>query len=253
MKTLKELPARHILGLAFDIDGTVTTDGKLSANALSAMTQAASAGLRLTAITGRSAGFARVLLSLLPIETCIAENGAVTLSRAANGTTLRQTVSGDRNWPRQRARLIALIADALPEISLADDFTLREIDVAWDVGEFATVHPDQVSALRQIIVSEGCSVAQSSIHVHASPAPPDKFAAFSEWATSRSLTERSFVFVGDSMNDQTCFTGFSRSVGVRNVLRYALTEWPKYVTTQEEAAGFVELVEYLLQTRNGSP
>ena len=58
----------------------------------------------------------------------------------------------------------------------------------------------------------------------------------------------SWVYVGDSTNDQLMFQAFANSVGVANIARFVpqLAHLPRYVTRGERGAGFAEVVKILL-------
>jgi hypothetical protein len=61
-----------------------------------------------------------------------------------------------------------------------------------------------------------------------------------------------FVFAGDSPNDAPMFAYFPHSVGVANVADFAdrMSDLPAYVTRGRCGAGFVELADALIATRD---
>ena len=59
MKALAELEHRAVRAVLFDIDDTLTTAGKLTAQAYAALEQLQAAGKRAVAVTGRPAGWCR--------------------------------------------------------------------------------------------------------------------------------------------------------------------------------------------------
>ena len=65
-------------------------------------------------------------------------------------------------------------------------------------------------------------------------------------------TITSWVYVGDSTNDQLMFEAFANSVGVANIARFVpkLAHLPRYVTQGERGAGFAEVVAAILAGRN---
>jgi glycine/D-amino acid oxidase-like deaminating enzyme len=77
MKPLAELrdPGR-LRGLLFDIDDTLTTDGKLTAEAYGALAALRRAGRILVPITGRPAGWCDHIARLWPVDAVVGENGA---------------------------------------------------------------------------------------------------------------------------------------------------------------------------------
>ena len=127
---------------------------------------------------------------------------------------------------------------------------------------------EDLAALRQIVKRAGAGGLKGALRAMGrecgQPRPPlDALSAggYDKLATSRILFEerfgldldrsnREFVFVGDSQNDAPMFAFFRNSVGVANVRRFEgrLAASPKYVTGAASGAGFVELVEHLLQS-----
>ena len=69
--------AARIRTVLFDIDDTITTAGKLTAAAYSAMWSLAGAGLRLIPVTGRPAGWCDLIIREWPVCAVIGENGAM--------------------------------------------------------------------------------------------------------------------------------------------------------------------------------
>jgi len=61
----------------------------------------------------------------------------------------------------------------------------------------------------------------------------------------------SWLYVGDSTNDEPMFAAFPLSVGVANIADFAdrLQHWPAYVTALDRGRGFVEIAESLLAAR----
>ena len=54
-----------------------------------------------------------------------------------------------------------------------------------------------------------------------------------------------YAFIGDSENDASCFAAFRHSIGVQN-LSGRPTVPPRFITTRERGAGFVEAASALL-------
>ena len=77
MKPLAELrDPQRIRGLLFDIDDTLTTDGRLRAEAYVAMECLKRAGKLVVPITGRPAGWCDQIARMWPVDAVIGENGA---------------------------------------------------------------------------------------------------------------------------------------------------------------------------------
>ena len=76
MKPLAMLDPGAIKALLFDIDETLTTEGKLTAQAYAAMESFKRAGKLLVPITGRPAGWCDHIARLWPVDGVVGENGA---------------------------------------------------------------------------------------------------------------------------------------------------------------------------------
>ena len=62
--------------LLTDIDDTITTDGRLTAEAYSALEAAQSAGYIVIPVTGRCAGWCDHIARMWPVDAVVGENGA---------------------------------------------------------------------------------------------------------------------------------------------------------------------------------
>src|SRR5450830_2106206 len=77
MKSLDQLPYGQVTTVFTDIDDTLTTDGKLSAQAYTALETLQRAGLRVIPVTGRPAGWCDQIARMWPVDGIIGENGAL--------------------------------------------------------------------------------------------------------------------------------------------------------------------------------
>ncbi len=271
LRPLSELPpetGRALLGLCLDIDDTLTTDGKLTAEAYQALWDAREAGLLVVPVTGRPAGWADHFARMWPVDGVVAENGALYL-RHHGGHMIRRTVRGDRvAEAAERARLLELAAQVMrqvPGTALASDQAYREFDVAVDFCEDVAPLPrEAVDRIVQLFEAGGATARISSIHVNAWFGTYDKLGM-----VKRLLREEHghdlddpavaarFLYVGDSPNDQPMFAFFPGSVGVANVRAFAdrMDALPTYITEGRSGAGFAELVARIRATRGrtGAP
>jgi HAD superfamily hydrolase (TIGR01484 family) len=258
LSQLSAADARQLRGVAFDVDDTLTLHGELPSAALDALYDLRAAGFELIAVTGRPAGYAEVLLSLLPVRAAIAETGAVAYLRttAAPQVVYRATAAERVQYAERLAELVAQVRAALPELQLSRDTRLRLCDIAWDVGEFERVPEELVAALTAQIRAAGARCTRSSIHVHASFDVDDKATGLvrllrTHFATDPTRARSSWAYIGDSGNDAAAFAAFHTSVGVANVagkLRN-ISIAPRYVTLAPGGEGFAEFVAALLAAR----
>jgi hydroxymethylpyrimidine pyrophosphatase-like HAD family hydrolase len=244
--------------VCFDVDDTVTTHGVLDPDAYRGMFELKALGLKLIAITGRPLGFAEIIARTWPVDAAVGENGAGYIARL--GGTLR-TGYWDPVELRaaQQRRLLHIrerVADELPSIAVSSDSWARRCDLAFDVGEHASVPRAQIDSLVRLIEAEGAAASVSSIHAHAQLGTHDKargvvLAAEALWGLTQERLQRDFVFVGDSGNDAAAFAFFELSVGVANVQQHLsrLPTPPRFITQASYGAGFAELARELVARR----
>ena len=259
MRPLAALDAHGVEALLFDIDDTLTTDGKLTAQAYASLEQMRGAGLRLVPVTGRPAGWCDHIARMWPVDAVVGENGAFYFAYAGGRLVRRyQDDAGAR--ARNRARLLEIgvaIVRAVPGAALAADQPYRETDLAIDYREDVPALP--LAAAQRIAVlmgQAGLTAKVSSIHVNGWFGGYDKLAMtrrlFSElFGIDLEARNRDVVFAGDSPNDAPMFAFFERSVGVANVAQFAglLAAEPKFVTRTASGEGFAELAAHLLGAR----
>ena len=79
MKPLSIFPFNErvsIRGVFTDVDDTLTTDGRLTAEAYSAMESLQKKGMAVVPITGRPAGWCDHIARMWPVDGVVGENGA---------------------------------------------------------------------------------------------------------------------------------------------------------------------------------
>jgi HAD superfamily hydrolase (TIGR01484 family) len=257
MKPLAQLRARAIDALLFDIDETLTTEGRLTALAYAALEKLQAAGKRVVAVTGRPAGWCDHIARMWPVDAVIGENGAFYFC-LAEGKLRKRFADDAKTRAAKRGRLDAIakaILEQVPGCAIASDQPYRETDLAIDYCEDVPPLPLEV-AERIATLMRGASLTArvSSIHVNGWFGDYDKLAMtrhlFKErFGADLERANRSVAYVGDSPNDAPMFAFFANSVGVANVARFAdrMSDTPKFVTQASSGAGFAELVAHLLR------
>lgn len=251
--------ARDLQGVVFDVDDTLTREGRLEEAAYSALWRLRAAGLRLLAVTGRPLGFAEVIARTWPVDAAVGENGAGFI--CADSHELQVGYYAEPAQREAHAQLLqrvrTRVAAELPQIQLADDSWARRCDVAWDVGERVKVPQELVSRLRAVIEAEGARCLVSSVHAHALAGNYDKatgavLAGRAALGCDLSTDRSRWLFVGDSGNDAAAFAHFPVSAGVSNVRAYlaSLPVAPRYISTSDRGRGFAEIVEQVLGARS---
>ena len=261
LASLAEAARARVRGVLADIDDTLTTDGRLTAEAYAALARLHEAGFVVVPITGRPAGWCDHIARMWPVDAVVGENGALYMRYDAAGRRLvRRFAVDDETRRANRVRLAAIgakILAAVPGTALASDQLYREADLAVDFCEDVPPLPrtaiDRVVALME---AEGMTAKVSSIHVNGWFGAYDKLAMtktlFAEaFAIDLDRERDRFVFAGDSPNDAPMFAYFPHSVGVANVRAFAdrIATLPAYVTEREAGAGFAELADLLLAAR----
>ena len=261
MRPLVDMPEavrQGIRGVLTDIDDTLSTHGRLTAAAYTALENLRAAGKLVIPITGRPAGWCDHIARMWPVDAVVGENGAFYMHHDDRTRKLvSRFTAGVAERATNRARLEAIgekILHAVPGTALASDQRYRATDLAIDFCEDVPPLPraaiDRIVALME---AEGMTAKVSSIHVNGWFGDYDKLAMTRTllaevFAVDLDAERERFVFVGDSPNDAPMFGYFPNSVGVANVIPFLdrIATPPAYVTRGEAGAGFVELAAFLL-------
>ena len=264
MRPLREFPAaarRAVRGVLFDIDDTLTTGGRLTADAYAAMERLEHAGLVVVPITGRPAGWCDHIARMWPVSAVVGENGAFYFRYDRDGRSMHRRYADEPAVRAANRQRLAAIADevlqAVPGAALAADQFYREADLAIDYREDVPCLPAAaVERIAGLMRARGLTAKVSSIHVNG------WFGTYDKLTTTRLLMRQAFgadpetaraayVFVGDSPNDAPMFAWFPQAVGVANIRDFAgrLDHEPAYVTDAPAGAGFCEVAELLLAAR----
>ena len=255
-----ESPA-SIRGVLFDIDDTLTTGGRLTADAYTAVEALKSAGLIVLPITGRPAGWCDHIARMWPVDGVVGENGAFYFFLDPAENKLKQRfvkTAPERQSDHKRLTEVAnrILRDVRGS-ALASDQNYRVADIAIDFCEDVPALPrEETQRIKAMMESEGLTAKISSIHVNGWLGGYDKLSTTKRFMQERfgldlDLHKREFVFIGDSPNDEPMFAYFPHSVGVANVKNFLdmISIKPKYVTGASYGAGFAELASALLTSR----
>ena len=259
LTSMPEALRTSVRGVLTDIDDTLTTHGKLTAEASGAMERHRAAGLLVIAVTGRPAGWCDHIARMWPVDAVVGENGAFAMRYdEASRRLVRRFAVSEAAVAAQRARLHEIgerVIRMVPGCAFASDQPYRETDIAIDFCEDVPPLPRQaVDRIVEIMQGEGLTAKVSSIHVNG------WFGRYDKLAMVRTLLTESFgvdlgrdrgrfLFIGDSPNDAPMFEYFPLAVGVANIRTCAdrIATLPAYVTQREAGAGFAELARFLLE------
>jgi HAD superfamily hydrolase (TIGR01484 family) len=261
MKPLAALPdiaRQDIRCVLTDIDDTLSTQGRITAETYTAMEALHAAGYLVIPVTGRPAGWCDHIARMWPVDAIVGENGALYMRHDDVARVLKKRFVADvAERKRDRQRLAAIgekILRGIPGCAIASDQQYRETDIAIDYCEdVVPLSREDVERIVAMMRSEGMNAKVSSIHVNG------WFGSYDKLAMTRTLLAEEFgidldaeqqrcIFIGDSPNDAPMFDFFSYSIGVANVHAFgdAIATLPKYVTTAKAGAGFAELATFLL-------
>jgi hypothetical protein len=250
-----------IEGVLTDIDETVSSHGRLTAEAYGAMEALKKAGFRVVPVTGRPAGWCDHIARFWPVDAVVGENGAFWMWRDSKRRRLRtHFVQSEAQRADGRRRLEAVRAEVLrdvPGAGIASDQPYRVADLAIDFCEDVPALPHaEIVHIVKIFAAHGAHAKVSSIHVNG------WFGDYDKLTTSRQMMRELFgvdleanrtryVFSGDSPNDAPMFGFFPNAVGVANVRDFAadMDHRPRWITSARSGAGFVELARTLIEAR----
>jgi HAD superfamily hydrolase (TIGR01484 family) len=267
MQELASLPdsrAAAVRIVLTDIDDTLTTEGRLPAEAYHALERLEAAGIQVIPITGRPAGWCDHIARMWPVKAVVGENGAFYYAYDRQARRMKTHYWADApTRAANRERLNAIrdrVLREVPGTAVASDQDYRVADLAIDFCEDVPALPDAaVSRIVAVFEEAGAQAKVSSIHVNG------WFGDYNKLSMTRTLFQREWgvdieqclngcLFIGDSPNDEPMFEFFPISVGVANIQAqlHRLTHQPAYVASRHGGGGFVEMAQRLLQARGES-
>lgn len=260
LSSLSQEKIQNIKAILFDLDDTFLTHGQITHEAYHALCALAEAGYALFVVTGRPAGWAEVLAYQWPIHGVVAENGGVVLWK--ENARIHRVIASKLSAYEIRQQLnqwVICLQHEFPNLPLVDDSYLRLTDCTFDIGENWTAPQSMIACAQQKIAQLGAHSFTSSIHLHLSCLGDTKISgalrllSLREGFDAAEARVRS-VFIGDSLNDASCFSFFNTTVGVANVQPYlkGLSVSPKYITQHRYGAGFHEFAQRFVDCTNAS-
>ena len=177
LRPLREADLSRVEAVFTDVDGTLTTAGRLRASTLAALERLDRAGVPVVLVTGRPAGFAEAWARTLPVSGVIAENGGVSVRLDARGALRKAYARPASVRARERRRLSQVIHSALrvvPGARMSTDSRYTEVDLAIDVNEEVRLPPEAAQRLEAFLAARGVNAVRSSVHLNAWIGPFDK-------------------------------------------------------------------------------
>jgi HAD superfamily hydrolase (TIGR01484 family) len=252
MQPLAKADLRGVEAVFSDVDGTLTSAGRLKASTLAAIEALVAGGIRVVLVSGRPAGWGEAWARELPVSGVIVENGG--LYFVWRRSRLHR-VYAEREAERlaNRRRLQKHVAAALKHVRgarLSSDSAYTEVDLAIDYAEDAALGEAAAIELERFLHARGVRAVRSSVHVNCWLGDFDKASTVRRFVkTEWKKTRGRWVYVGDSLNDAPMFAAFELSVGVANVrdVEDVIQTKPRFVTRAREGRGFEELAEAILR------
>ncbi len=254
-KTLKKIKA-----ICFDIDDTVTTNGKLTPSAYQAIWNLKKHGYILIPLTGRPASWCDHIARFWPVDAVVGENGAFTFFMN-RGKRERFDTLGQQFLQSSQEHLKNFKKNILKNFKnaqFASDQNYREYDLAIDICEDVPAwSKEEISRLLTFCKEQGAHAKLSSIHVNIWFGDYDKALGLKSWLASDSATTvlskklnwDELIFIGDSPNDMPLFKTFNQSVAVANIKKYIneLEFKPTWITDKESGDGFIEFTKKICE------
>lgn len=261
LQPLHEADFSQVEAVFTDVDGTLTTRGKLASTTLKAIEWLQAHHVKVVLVSGRPAGWGEGWVRQWPVNGAIMENGG--LHFAWRGERLvKSYAQTEARRVENRKALHAHVKKALekvPGARLSSDSLYTEVDLAIDYAEDADLGPEAADVLEDFLTKRGVTAVRSSVHVNCWIGHFDKRSAvrryvMAEWKQSVRPDERRFVFVGDSFNDAPMFAALPLSVGVANVkdVLDRLESKPRFVTRAREGKGFGEVADAIVRAKRKS-
>jgi HAD superfamily hydrolase (TIGR01484 family) len=262
---MSPLPLREFLAtsairfLLFDVDDTFTLHGEVNSNALMALERWREAGKIAVAVTGRPAGWCDHMARMWPIDGVIGENGAFWFRYQKDHRRMDREMIGkpapDEELRERLSQIAQVILSEFPKARISADQSYRLYDLAIDFAEDVTgMDLNEAHLIAQRFESFGMTAKVSSIHVNAWFGQHNKASTVKRYlaechALDSAQQNQHVVFVGDSPNDEPLFEALPLSVGVANIQPHLINmrHKPRYVTSNPEGQGFVELIEHALK------
>jgi len=245
--------------LLTDIDDTLSTAGRMTAEAFDAVWRLHNAQIKVVVVTGRPAGWCDHIARFWPVDAVVGENGGFYFHH--DGTKLQRRYLHDADQRRAFREQLGDVRDRIlsevPAAAVASDQPWREYDLAIDFCEDVPPLPqEQVLRIRELFEQAGAHAKISSIHVNGWYGDFDKLSTARLWASEQLGVELAderdrCVYCGDSPNDEPMFAFFPLSFGMANIKPFAamMKSLPTYVTTKPCGEGFAQVADAILNAR----
>ncbi|MHB1091873.1 HAD family hydrolase [Thiobacillus sp.] len=215
------------LALATDYDGTLTSDDRLSEQAISALERLRVSGRRAILVTGRQLDD---LLAVCPctqlFDLIVAENGAIVYDPASREETRLANPPSKLLIQNLQARGVTPLEIGQILVATHEPHRATVQDVIWELGLEA-----------QVIGNRGA--------VMVLPAGVNKATGLEYALRELGLSRHEVVGVGDAENDHSFLERCECAVAVANAVS-SIKQIAAFVTAAENGNGVIELIDELI-------
>lgn len=260
-KPLSTADLSRVQAVFTDVDGTLTTQGKLTSSTLKAIEWLAAHEVPVVLVSGRPAGWGECWARQWPVAGVIVENGGLYFAWRDGRLHKEYAESPKVRGPNRRAleQLVDEAIASVPGTRRSLDSHSTEVDLAIDYAEDVSLGAGAADALEAFLHARKVRAVRSSVHVNCWLGAFDKLSAVRrflklEWKASLQRSDRRWVYVGDSFNDAPMFGAFPLSVGVANVVDVMaqLEHQPRFITRSREGRGFGEVADAIGRGRRAT-
>jgi HAD superfamily hydrolase (TIGR01484 family) len=265
LQSTTDFSSNTVRFLFTDIDDTLTSHGRLHADAYAALWRLFESGIAVIPVTGRPAGWCEMIARFWPVHGVVGENGGFYFRYDESGRRMHRHFIFDEKVRTANQKKLQLIEqDVLRDVAgcaIASDQFSRLMDLAVDFAE--DVGPLPESSIDQIVAifkKHGAQAKVSSIHVNGWFGEYDKLSMCKDYAKLElncdlglAQDRAAFAFAGDSPNDEPMFGFFENSFAVANIQNFIsrIQAKPGYVAKLEGGSGFVEIADRLIALTSG--
>lgn len=250
-----------VRGVFTDIDDTLTTAGRITADVFDAMERLRAAGLLVVPITGRPAGWCDMIARQWPVDAVVGENGALYYRYDQSARRMLRGYADSPDILATNQERLSDIRDeilrSVPGSAVSADQAFRVADLAIDFCE--DVEPldgGRVQRIVDIFTAHGATAKVSSIHVNGWFGDYDKLTMTKtlmseQFSVDLDAHKELYTFAGDSPNDAPMFRYFPNAAGVANLWEFLdqCDAAPAWITPSARGTGFIELVDHILANR----
>src|SRR6478672_5024982 len=168
-----------VRALFTDVDGTMTTGERIESSTYEALEKLGAAGVPVIMVTGRPAGWGQAFMKMLPVLAVVTENGGVTFVREGRRQHKLYGVppASLPEWRRRMNDAAVDVMSKVPGARLSSDSKYREVDLAIDWNEEASLSADDAELVVKLLRKAGFTAVRSSVHVNFGPPHFDKLSA----------------------------------------------------------------------------